>query len=57
MSYKINLYKTECYIKKQITVRDMLLHYFQLLINLRNYMLYFYYEIYEFYYDYITFNY
>ena len=57
MSYKINLYKTECYIKKQITVRDMLLHYFQLLINLRNYMLYFYYEIYEFYYDYIKFNY
>ena len=57
MSYKINLYKTECYIKKQITVRDMLLHYFQLLINLRNYMLYFYYEIYDFYYDYIRFNY
>jgi hypothetical protein len=57
MSYKINLYKTECYIKKQITVQDMLLHYFELLINLRNYMLYFYYEIYEFYYDYIKFNY
>ncbi|ETI90555.1 MAG: hypothetical protein Q607_CBUC00054G0015 [Clostridium butyricum DORA_1] len=57
MSYKINLYKTECYIKKQITVQYMLLHYFELLINLRNYMLYFYYEIYKFYYDYIRFNY